>query len=212
MPAAKNTRVGLSKAVIYCLLSLFFIPAVAYGFVSYAFMDWDKAFTESLSAAIDKAQDIPATQKEAVKKYNLATLAPSKICGVDANNEVIKQRQEKQCAYLETFGQFYIAELVSFWSLVAGAGIFMLILVLCGIAFINRRTLYLSQFSIQLALSNNRDSIGSYRPRRASRLAILLVDSLFLGTVLCETCAHNGYPSGRIGIFCRGAPLQKSQN
>jgi Zn-dependent protease with chaperone function len=144
MPAAKNTRVGLSKAVIYCLLSLFFIPAAAYGFVSYAFMGWDKTFTESLSAAIGKAQDIPADQKEAVEKYNLATLAPSKICGVDPKNEVIKQRQEKLCAYHETFGQFYIVKLVSFWSLVAGAGIFMLILVLCGIAFINRRALFLS--------------------------------------------------------------------
>src|SRR5262245_22544419 len=138
MAAAKNTRVGLSKAVVYCLLSLFFIPAVTYGFVSYAFMNWDKTFAQGLSAAIGKAQDIPADQKEAVEKYNFANLAPSKICGVDPKNEVIKQRQEKQCAYHETFGQFYIAELVSFWSLAAGAGIFMLILVLCGIAFINR--------------------------------------------------------------------------
>jgi Zn-dependent protease with chaperone function len=144
MAAAKNTRVGLSKAAIYCLLSLFLIPAIAYGFVSYAFTDWDKAYTESLNAALGKAQDIPADRKEAVKQYNLANFAPSKICGVEPNNEAIKQRQEKQCGYSEAFGQFYIVELVSFWTLVAGAGILALILVLCSIAFINRRALYLS--------------------------------------------------------------------
>src|SRR5215475_6226949 len=108
MPAAKNTRVGLAKAVIYCLLTLFLIPAIAYGFVSYAFTEWDKTFAEGLSAAVDKAQDIPADQKEVVKKYNFATLAPSKICGADPINEVIKQRQEKQCAFLDTFRQFHI--------------------------------------------------------------------------------------------------------
>jgi Zn-dependent protease with chaperone function len=144
MPAGRNTRVGLSKAVLYCLLSLFSVPAIAYGFVTYAFMDWDKTYAERLGAAIDKAQNIPPDQKEAVKKYNLAIFAPSQICGVDPNNEAIKQRKEAQCGYRETFGQFYIAKLVSFWTLVAGAGILTLILVLCGIAFINRRALYLS--------------------------------------------------------------------
>jgi Zn-dependent protease with chaperone function len=144
MPAAKNMRIGLSKAAIYCLLSLFCIPAIAYGFVSYALMDWDQTYSERLSAAVDKAQDVPADQKEAVKKYNFAVFAPSKICGVEPKDEVTKQRQEKQCTYYETLGQFHIVQLVAFWTLVAGVGIFALILVLCGIAFINRRALYLS--------------------------------------------------------------------
>jgi Zn-dependent protease with chaperone function len=130
-------RAGLTKALVYSMLSFFFIPGITYAFVSYASHRMDSDYNAKIQETI---KSLPAASQSQVH----LPPPPSKWCDIQPTDEQSKKQIAQLCEPYGTVWQFHIAGLAASWMMVFGAAVFAGIFILAGVAFLSSRAPALS--------------------------------------------------------------------
>lgn len=134
-------RKDMAKILLYPLLSLFLIPALAYLFVWYAMPEFDKDIIGQIDTVI--SQDAKISAEEAKQRMAfIRKVPPSQACGISDPKQA--GYREMVCSRDDDLWQFYMVGRVSFWLLAGGAAALLTALLLGAVAFLNRRAQYVS--------------------------------------------------------------------
>jgi Zn-dependent protease with chaperone function len=131
----------LIKALLISVLAFCLIPALTYGFVRYAEPRVDADYVEAVVRNVQADATLPAEQKAAIETF-VRTVSPSAACS--QTDPELQAYRSQVCAPYSMLWQFRFASLVSWWTLIAGAGLFAAIFVLAAVAFVSRGARYMS--------------------------------------------------------------------
>ena len=141
MARPRTVRSDLLRVFLLTLLWLFTIPAATLGFTEYALHKQDARFIGSVEARLAADPRRSAEEKaEAVAYYRAHPL--SAACSATAPED--QRFHDKVCTPYEFQWQFHWAARVAIWTLVYGAGLLLVALVLGALAFTNRGLRYAS--------------------------------------------------------------------
>jgi Zn-dependent protease with chaperone function len=138
---SNQLTIGFIKVFLWSALSFFLIPGITYAFVQYAKPQIDASYIKAIELSVNGQAGLTVQQKEELLEFVRAT-PPSVACASD--DPAIQDYRDNVCPAMSDVWQFYIAEKLSWWSLVGGAGVFLIIFVLGALAFVNRAALYYS--------------------------------------------------------------------
>ncbi|MCU5771286.1 M48 family metallopeptidase [Erwiniaceae bacterium BAC15a-03b] len=137
MNELKALKKGYAKVFLWLLVTLFLIPTITLVFSEYGSRQLDQQYSEIfVNDAIAQNQD--------VNRLNdfLRQNPPSSVCG--AVPDELRDYQHAVCAEQSELWQFYMMDKVSFWTLIAGAVILLLVLLFSALAFTSRKGQLLS--------------------------------------------------------------------
>jgi Zn-dependent protease with chaperone function len=129
------------KALLFSLLAFFLIPAITYVFVDYAQHRRDAQYAQIVEENLQAAMGLTDEQKAQYERF-VQAYPPSIVCSNGAPE--LQPYRSKVCAPYSYTWQFYMAGLVSWWTLVGGLCLFAAIFALGALAFASRSARYLS--------------------------------------------------------------------
>jgi hypothetical protein len=141
MAADNSVRKSVLKIFLLALMSLFMVPLGTWLFVRYAEPQRDQDYLAAIERSIDQDKRLSDAQRQENKAFFRAN-PPSSAC--DNDTQEFARYRAAVCEPYSELWQFHLARKVSFWTLVAGLGVLLAVLGLGAIAFVNRRSQYLS--------------------------------------------------------------------
>jgi Zn-dependent protease with chaperone function len=141
MASTASFRKDVSKVFLYALLSLFLIPLATWLFVRYAEPQRDETYLAAIEHSIEKDSRLSEQQKQENKAFFRAN-KPSSAC--DNNSAEFARYRAAVCGEYSELWQYHLARKISFWTLVGGVAVLLVVLGLGALAFVNRRSQYVS--------------------------------------------------------------------
>lgn len=128
---------GYTKVFFWLLLTLFLIPAITLGFAEYGNRSLNQEYTQFF------IEDAQKQHQDADKLAGfLQQNPPSSVCGPVV--EDLLTYKNAVCAPGSELWQFYTMDKVAVWTLIAGGGVLLMIVLFSALAFRNRRSQLLS--------------------------------------------------------------------
>lgn len=128
---------GYTKVLFWLLLTLFLIPAITLGFAEYGNRSLNQEYTQFF------IEDAQKQHQDADKLAGfLQQNPPSSVCGPVV--EDLLTYKNAVCAPGSELWQFYMMDKVAIWTLIAGIGVLLMIVLFSALAFRNRQSQLLS--------------------------------------------------------------------
>jgi Zn-dependent protease with chaperone function len=141
MAAADSVKKGVLKIFLLALMALFAVPLGTWLFVRYAEPQRDQDYLAVIERNIDQDKRLTDAQRQQNKEFFRAN-PPSSTC--DNDTPEFARYRAAVCAQYSELWQFHLARKISFWTLIASLGVLIAVLALGAIAFVNRRSQYVS--------------------------------------------------------------------
>lgn len=141
MATASSLEKDVLKVFLLALMSLFLVPLGTWLFVRYAEPQRDQDYLAAIERSIDEDKRLSERERQESKAFFRAN-PPSSAC--DNDTPGFAKYRAAVCARYSELWQFHLVRRISFWTLVAGLGVLLVVLALGAIAFVNRRSQYIS--------------------------------------------------------------------
>jgi Zn-dependent protease with chaperone function len=141
MTAIRTIHSDLRRVFLLTLVTLFLIPACTLLFTQYALHTEDADFLQTVQTRIAASKSMSPEQKAGLTDF-YQTHRLSQAC--DATGPDDQEFHDKVCSPYSMEWQFHWADRAAFWTLILGAAMLAVALVLGALAFVNRGLRYAS--------------------------------------------------------------------
>lgn len=141
MAQQSSVKKDASRIFTFALAALFLVPLTGWLFTRYAEPHQDELYLAQIERSIDKDPQLDDRQKRDSKAFFRANV-PSSTC--DNPSADVARYRASVCGEYSELWQFHLVRKISVWMLAGGVAVLAAVLVLGAIAFVNRRSQYLS--------------------------------------------------------------------